>query len=567
MLLNSTLNKEDKTMKRVYTILALALIITIASCQRDNAMIEGFEANISNIEAEAHGGEYKLLISSDREWTVTTDVPWIMISPANGYGKVQCSVKIDSTLVHDSRSSNIRFSSEGEILKDVEVMQKGYAVMASPRSELIDIAASATRSSRHFDIDITTNVEFKTRVEYDSEDEWLNVGNYTLTLDRGARPRHTTLGVNWEMNTEAKPREAKIVLCTESGEILSTVSVKQAAAPLIEDNRAGDSLAIVTIYEKLNCWAENVISTSESMNRWECLRLWRATDSSLPEPEAVGRVRDLDLSYFNTEDDLPVELKHLKYLETLSLYGNVNTMLKDIHICDELCELKYLKDLRIAAFGIVSLPESFVKLGATLETLDLNSNNLTEIPAILTRENFPKLRSLNLATNRRRIVADLRGEGGAGLGDNTAKSDRFKRLLLWEELEELYLSYNYIEGPIPDFTVGEDGVRGYTAEDVKERGDSLNWAVESSLPRILPNMRHLMLNLNFFTGKLPDWLLYHPRLMEWSAETLIYQQQEKGIDSEGRSVGFDNTPTSREYYFERYPLLRGRYEFNDEIEE
>jgi hypothetical protein len=76
-----------------------------------------------------------------------------------------------------------------------------------------------------------------------------------------------------------------------------------------------------------------------------------------------------------------------------------------------------------------------------------------------------------------------------------------------------------------------------------------------------------MLNLNFFTGKLPDWLLYHPRLMEWSAETLIYQQQEKGIDSEGRSVGFDNTPTSREYYFERYPLLRGRYEFNDEIEE
>ena len=566
MLLNSTLNK-DKTMKRVYTILALALIITIASCQRDNAMIEGFEANISNIEAEAHGGEYKLLISSDREWTVTTDVPWIMISPANGYGKVQCSVKIDSTLVHDSRSSNIRFSSEGEILKDVEVLQKGYAVMASPRSELIDIAASATRSSRHFDIDITTNVEFKTRVEYDSEDEWLNVGNYALTLDRGARPRHTTLGVNWEMNTEAKPREAKIVLCTESGEILSTVSVKQAAAPLIEDNRAGDSLAIVTIYEKLNCWAENVISTSESMNRWECLRLWRATDSSLPEPEAVGRVRDLDLSYFNTEDDLPIELKHLKYLETLSLYGNVNTMLKDIHICDELCELKYLKDLRIAAFGIVSLPENFVKLGATLETLDLNSNNLTEIPAMLTRENFPKLRSLNLATNRRRIVADLRGAEGAGLGDNTAKSDRFKRLLLWEELEELYLSYNYIEGPIPDFTVGEDGVRGYTAEDVKERGDSLNWAVESSLPRILPNMRHLMLNLNFFTGKLPDWLLYHPRLMEWSAETLIYQQQEKGIDSEGRSVGFDNTPTSREYYFERYPLLRGRYEFNDEIEE
>lgn len=106
-----------------------------------------------------------------------------------------------------------------------------------------------------------------------------------------------------------------------------------------------------------------------------------------------------------------------------------------------------------------------------------------------------------------------------------------RRLFLWEELEELALSYNYIEGSIPDFTVGRDGVRAYSAEDVREHGDTLNYAVEHELPRILPNMRSLRINLNFMTGRLPDWLLYHPHLMEWGAETLIYTQQEKGIDS------------------------------------
>ena len=144
------------------------------------------------------------------------------------------------------------------------------------------------------------------------------------------------------------------------------------------------------------------------------------------------------------------------------------------------------------------------------------------------------------------------------------EDDDVRRLLLWESLEELVLSYNYIEGALPDFNVGEEGVRAYSKEDITDRGDTLNWAVQNNLPRILPNIRKLSINLNFMTGKLPDWLLYHPRLLEWGPEVLVYPQQEKGYDSEGLAVGFENVPTSTEYYFEAYPLYRSRYEFNDE---
>jgi hypothetical protein len=246
-------------------------------------------------------------------------------------------------------------------------------------------------------------------------------------------------------------------------------------------------------------------------------------------------------------------------------------MLKSIDMGEEICELEHIKAIRVAAYGLVSLPGNFAKLGDTLEELDLNSNNFTSVPDVLTAENFPKLKSLDLTANRRSAISDLRKatsyEEGVGIHHNTAKDDALRRLLLWENLEQLVLSYDYFEGEIPDFTVGESGVRAYTTEDIAERGDTITWAVTNKLPRILPNMRSLRLNLNFFTGKLPDWLLYHPRLMEWSAESLIYVQQDNGVDSEGSRVGFSNEPTSREYYFEAYPLMRGRYEFNDEIEE
>jgi hypothetical protein len=114
--------------------------------------------------------------------------------------------------------------------------------------------------------------------------------------------------------------------------------------------------------------------------------------------------------------------------------------------------------------------------------------------------------------------------------------------------------------------VGKDGVRAYTTADVAERGDTLNWAVENALPRILPNIKSLRININFLHGDIPDWLLYHPRLMEWNALTFIFPQQEASFDSQGNKSGFSNDYGSYEFYFEKYPLMRGRYEFNDEME-
>ena len=547
-------------MKKYYISLMALLAI---GCTEEESPYKGFESDTTSIESvAAEGGEHTIVIRSEEEWTALSDAPWIMVSPANGRGEVKCLIKVDSTLLNESRSSKVRFMSGSKIVREIDVTQLGFEHIIAPANDMVEIESYAKRDDRWVEVEISTNVEFVATTDA----EWLRVNDYSLTLDRGARPRTTRLRLNWDMNSDPQTREATIKLMPKEGDAISTgahFTIRQQAGPLIEDNRAGDSLAVVTIYNKMECWAEDVISDKNPMTEWACLRLWDDDDESLPCPEAIGRVRDLDLSYFNTEDGIPVEIRHLKYLETLSLYGNVNTMLKHIDLCPEIATLDYLKALRIGAMGLVSLPSNFAELGDTLEELDLNSNNFNTIPNVITRENFPHLKSLNLTANRRTSTSDLRGASGIGL---QAESGALRRLFLWEELEELALSYNYIEGSIPEFTVGRDGVRAYSADDVKLHGDTLNYAVENQLPRILPNMRSLRINLNFMTGNIPNWLLYHPRLMEWGAESLVYPQQEKGIDSDGKMVGFDNVPTSQEYYFEAYPLLRDRYEFNDEIE-
>ena len=114
-------------------------------------------------------------------------------------------------------------------------------------------------------------------------------------------------------------------------------------------------------------------------------------------------------------------------------------MLLNIDLGSEICELEHLKYLTLFSYGLVSLPDDFVKLGKSLVALDLSANNFTRIPAMLTQENFPKLKSLSFVASRRWQTVDLRKkdeyENGIGLHVNTSTDNVFRRLLLWENLE------------------------------------------------------------------------------------------------------------------------------------
>lgn len=553
-------------------------LCSMVSCQDEETKILGFSVDKSNITIGCEGGEDLLKVSSENVWVAISSEPWITISPANGVGDTECKIVIDSSLVNGMRSATIRFSPVGYEATEIPVYQTGFDKQIVIGEPDIEINASAKSNERKFKAKITTNVEFKVEVEYSdaTSTKWLTVPKYNVELERGARPRTIEMEFEWKMNPEFTERIAKIhFIPSNEKDTLKTPSVltvTQKGSPVIEDNRAGDSLALITIAERVEYLGS--FDYSENMRNWSHVKLWEVTDTALPCIEAVGRVREFSYFMINTKESIPQEVRYLKYAEKVSFYGNVNTMLLNIPLDTHICNLEYLKELEIGAYGLVSLPDEFVRLGNTLEVLNLSSNNFESVPDILTPENFPALKSLNLIANKRWTVKDLRRESeyadrdGLGLHINTSSSSDIKRLLLWENLEELRLSNNYIEGELPDFTIGVDGVRGYTQEDADNfGGDTLKNLVNSNIPRILPNMKLLSINLNYFTGKAPEWLMYHPYLLEWFPESLIFPQNDNGIDSNGSVVGFKNAPKDFEYYYKFFPGYREKYEMKEEREE
>ena len=575
-------------MNKLYNIaLGLIVCLSFVACNDNEGNSIGFSVDKSDLVFAAEGGADIIQIESNDSWTISVSEPWLSVSPASGMGTMACKLAVDSSLVNNMRSATVRFIPAANPAKSVTVKQMGYGKMIVPDESEISIESSAKYEERFFETTVTTNVKFSVKIfdpETDSISEWLTADNYSVELDKGARPRTTKLRFDWRMNNIPEQRVAEIKLIPE-GEGADTVktaviSVFQKPALKIEDNRAGDSLALVLMYDLMNCWSD-AWDTGENLQYWEGVTLWEASDKDLPKDslgmpieEAVGRVRSVRYYLLNTKESIPAEIRHLKYLESLTISSNTNTMLLDIELGSEICELEHLKYLTIFSYGLVSLPKEFVKLGRSLVALDLSGNNFTSIPSILTPGNFPKLKSLSFVASRRwnfspvdlRKKSEYESEGGIGLNIDADIDEDFRRLFLWEDLEELAFSNCYIEGSIPDFKVGEDSVVAYTQRDVDAfGGDTIQYLADNAMPKILPKCRMLRLNLNFFTGKLPDWLLYHPHLLDWAPDLLIFNQQEKGLNSEGKLVGFDNEPETFDYYYDNFPGTRKKYEISDVI--
>lgn len=571
-------------MKKILIFLATFTVL-LTACDEGGVMPKNLEVDKpEGLFVEAKGGIESLQITSTVEWTVSSNKPWISISPANGIGSTKCSILVDSTLENGAREARLTFKTLNGDRCDVMVVQDGFAKFISLDDSVKTIAAATNSlSERYFEVEVSTNIDLKIRVldSLMAPIRWISSKQTEVypNLDRPSRPRMTKVRFDWEINTDQKERVAYIHFSPVSDkDTLSAPTilvVTQDAAPIITDDRAGDSLAIVTVMNRLQLLSP--WDVSENMQYWNNVTLWESTDKEIVSGEvpreAIGRVRSANFSMCYTKESIPQELRYLKYIETLEIYSNVNTMLLSIELGNEICDLEYLKHLQIGAFGLVSLPDDFVKLGDKLETLDLSSNNFNEIPAVLTKANFPKLKKLDFIDCRRWTLSDLRKrntyEDGIGLYFNASESDVLKRLLLWDTLEELRLSNNYIEGNIPDFevgdVVGDYVVEAWSQDDVDAwGGDTIKNLV--GMPKIMPQMKRLTLNLCFFTGKLPDWLLYHPYLLDWFPESLIYMQKENGLDSNGKIVKFDNEPSDYEYYYDFFPGYRKKYEIIEERE-
>ena len=155
------------------------------------------------------------------------------------------------------------------------------------------------------------------------------------------------------VNPEDRISEIGFTSLDEALNLEAILTVKQKSAPLIEDSRSGDSLALMIIQKKIDTYTE--FDTGESMVNWYGVKLWERTDKDVT-PEMIGRVRSAEFFIYETDDELPAEISKLKYIETLYFSGNINKDRKDLHIGSCLNDLKHLKYLTVTGHGLVELP-------------------------------------------------------------------------------------------------------------------------------------------------------------------------------------------------------------------
>mgnify|MGYP001176657157 FL=1 len=637
-----------KYINKLTWLLVLGAGLMTASCSdSDDVDIPGGLAiDKEQIEIAAEGGSEQLAIAASQNWVANVDEPWLMLTPANGVGSTTATVVVDSTLMNGRRTTDIAFIGDNGQRRTVTVKQFGYGKQIDIKEPTVEIENSESYDKRAFESLISANVECKIgKIEYsfegdmtdaekaenkseregwllNSKDEDKLTGtNLGIVLDRKARPRSVKFKFRWAMNVVPAVRVAKVhlvpvkaedQLVDADGKPIDDVilTVRQKAAPKIEDNRAGDSLSVIMINQKLGSIA--TFDSSDNMRNWSGVTLWEATDDFVKaHPEALGRVRSVKFSMFNLKsgETLPKEVGNLKFLESFSVAANENNQIREVNLGDEICSLKYLKNLTVQAYGLTQLPAGFAKLGSSLETLNLVSNNfnkLSDITNIVNEKNFPKLRNLILYAQRRTDVvtniASLGEKNAAGVyvynnypiglygkvSKGTSDRQALLKLLTWEKLNSLELSYCFLEGELPTDEEMTEALETagkatrYSKSDFSSNkadyldklvGDTCKWLLSGwnnpvtckhkdgsvvyedvsplQVPRVLPNCRQLSLNLNFLTGAVPKWILYHPHLVEWTPSIMIFNQQPKGKNSDGAAVGFSNM-TEDSYSYDYY---------------
>lgn len=554
-------------MKRnILFIIALVTIAFVSACAPEMETELSFD--VDHIEIGPEGGVRNVNISVGEEWVAMTNKPWIAFSPANGKAGEKCQIIIDSTLVFEDREDVIRIQTASGN-KQITVVQKGFKPIIKPKTALVELEDFDVPSKRKFQVVVETNVN----LEKPENTEWLTCKMSDLVLDRGARPRNVTLTFEWNVNPHAKVREQIVNLTGKIDELSAEASftVSQGGAPDIEsvkNTRQGDSLALLSISRFLGCWSE--YDTGVSMDRWEGVEVFE-------KGENKGRVKSAQFVFFETDEAVPYAVKYLTEAEELYFFSNVNSFLKDLSMGEDICTLKKLKRLTMFAYGLTEIPESIAQMDS-LRYLDLDGNNFKSIPKAL--KQCKNLKALFMSSNQRHNVMDLSNtvrtteelgglidEYDSGSSDTNNSADRCSKkfpewLLSWNQLDTLRLSVNYLQGVLPS---DEELIElGYPVWDVDDPetftkevalkdslgADGIEFFRQNKIPKVLPDIDFLAINLNRLHGNIPKWLKYHPKLDYWYPLLLIFPQE--GRDEKSHQAGFIDVPTNLNYYYKYY---------------
>ena len=172
--------------------------------------------NPESMTFTAQGGEDKLTVSSNTEWTVGKDVDWITLDSDKGNGDSMIKVIATENQSLTLRTGSITVTStDGKIKRTVSVQQDGADVVFS--IDRLDVSVNA--AGEDFTVNVTHNIGYK----IDSQPEWVKLTN------KATSGNTDTFTFKAEANTSIAAREGVIVFCNDNNECVP-VTIKQSGA-------------------------------------------------------------------------------------------------------------------------------------------------------------------------------------------------------------------------------------------------------------------------------------------------------------------------------------------------
>lgn len=511
------------------------MILSLSACQEEENLGVPFGPEQTELTFDANGGIASLTINADNQWSVTCDREWCLVSPTNGRGATICEIRVDSSYLYTEREAHLNFHC-GTKTRQVTINQFGYQKVIKAEKtelELPDFSDDAL----YTDIRVNANVDYTINVEYadPTRTGWIEAKK----IEKGqvqSIPRDSKIRISYQMYLQSdKDREATLVLRqtdAKQGEtpVETRIRLRQTKAQEIIPSREGDSLALLALSRIMHL--STSWDTSQPMIFWNNIKMEdiKYYNAKLGREVIEPRVVSASFTMFETDSGIPYHIRYLDQLRELDFIANGNAHIKRIDLGEHVTYLEHLRYLTLIGYGITHLPDRMKEM-KNLEELELSGNNLTSIPMdIITVLDKHSLRYVNLANNR---VSDVFGN----LFANRDRRDSLgihgtlpRTLFELKNIRYIGLSYNYLEGSIPD--MGYDA-SSYTTLEEKVKNNP-----------VMPQLEQLSINLNFLTGELPDWIIYHPNLRCWDPYTLVFNQYERARDSNGRATGFSNEPSS-----------------------
>ncbi|MFI3249148.1 MAG: BACON domain-containing carbohydrate-binding protein [Rikenellaceae bacterium] len=202
--------------------LFVACMSVITGCVKDEDLVATFDTSVMKYDAAAQNISYK--ISSNGEWTISSDQDWCTTSLSNGYGSATIDIILTYNGTSEERTATLSLVCDGKTSELTLIQSSQLCTLA-----VTPLSLSAGVASESFDIAVTSNTTWTAA----SENSWISLDGVTTKSSQLSYFGNGILQITVGENDTNKDRVGTISIYASSNDgsetLNSTVVISQSA--------------------------------------------------------------------------------------------------------------------------------------------------------------------------------------------------------------------------------------------------------------------------------------------------------------------------------------------------